>query len=153
MKPKKYKLLKDLPDLKAGAVFEWDENNERYYCKVGDDFEYKYQPIYLESNPDWFEEVKEEEIVFDTALCEFNGNRFHEVNIGPFNTPKEAEGYSQEIQEALKWYKEERLSNKDLGVITSWISYFKLTDDLHGDNELEFIEKIEQILSNRKEKK
>lgn len=58
----KIKLLKDLPDVPAGAIFTYDE-------KI-DQFVYAYKIRFLEqtikfnremvgNNPDWFEETKE----------------------------------------------------------------------------------------------
>jgi len=54
---KEYKLLKDLPDLEAGAIFE--ENREgldnNYWCKS----RVFYPCPVVENNPAWFKEVKE----------------------------------------------------------------------------------------------
>lgn len=50
--PKKYRLLKDLPDLKAGAIFEYDNQcYQHLYC--GDNWQYLAQDV--EDNPEWFE--------------------------------------------------------------------------------------------------
>jgi len=54
---KQYKLLKDLPDLKAGAIFiKGSEEDGDYHCQG----EYRYDEDVVENNPEWFEEVKEE---------------------------------------------------------------------------------------------
>ena len=68
---KKFKLLKDLPDIKAGAIFEigsdkqWypitDRTGETYTC-------HKYKSPIVENNPEWFREVKEEKKESDDTL-------------------------------------------------------------------------------------
>ncbi len=69
--PKKYRLLKDLPDLKAGAVSVCYSGD---YYMFGD--LYGYSQAKIEAAPGWFEEIKEpteEERVYtwlvDTIGC------------------------------------------------------------------------------------
>ena len=51
---KQYKLLKDLPDLKAGVIFEDSKESDDYVC--GD---YKFLYNHVEDNTEWFEEIRE----------------------------------------------------------------------------------------------
>lgn len=55
----KYRLLKDLPDYKAGEIFEWD--GQRYKAQNPcDGLEYGQWPKrYVENNPEWFKELEE----------------------------------------------------------------------------------------------
>lgn len=55
---KRYKLLKDLPDLKAGAIFEF--SGPEYISKNNLDLpDTYYSKLLVESTPEWFEELKE----------------------------------------------------------------------------------------------
>lgn len=56
-KPMKYKLLKDLPGLKAGAIFEYDEDLERYINSYKGNI-YTYKESDIIDSPDWFEKVQ-----------------------------------------------------------------------------------------------
>jgi cyclopropane fatty-acyl-phospholipid synthase-like methyltransferase len=56
---KKYKLLKDLPDCKAGTILELSEDGESYDYKAQDGAECWYRRHYVESNSDWFQLVEE----------------------------------------------------------------------------------------------
>ena len=60
---KKYKLIKDLPDLKAGAIFEWDESQNSYKCKKGvwvppNQYHY-FSAGTVKYSPEFWEEVPE----------------------------------------------------------------------------------------------
>lgn len=57
----KYRLLKDLPDYKAGEIFEWDENTQCYAATNSDEFGQtgKWPARFVENKPDWFESIKE----------------------------------------------------------------------------------------------
>lgn len=61
----RYKLLKDLPDLNAGAIFQFEDQShdeclDGYYWHRKGDRQWQYDNIKLvENNPRWFEEVKE----------------------------------------------------------------------------------------------
>lgn len=68
---KRYRLLKDLPGLKAGTVFEKCDDVTRPACR---DYAYKddetqrrwwYHPKDVENNPEWFSEILPEEKSFD----------------------------------------------------------------------------------------
>lgn len=61
MHHKKYRLLKDLPDHKAGEIFELNESH--YIAQTADtEGEYGRWPRrYVENNPDWFEPAMEDE--------------------------------------------------------------------------------------------
>jgi len=52
---KHYKLLKDLPDVKAGAIFEYNEGfTSSYYEHIENGRHKKYGTDTVENNPDWF---------------------------------------------------------------------------------------------------
>ncbi|MES2285929.1 MAG: hypothetical protein V4547_09600 [Bacteroidota bacterium] len=57
--PKRYRLLKDLPDAMAGTILTWDENYGGYVYadKVGSYDGCLMFARNVEINPDWFEEV------------------------------------------------------------------------------------------------
>lgn len=60
--PKKYELLKDLPDYKAGEIFTYDGYKyymAENYCSEGT--KGKWPPLYVENNPSFFKEVIEKE--------------------------------------------------------------------------------------------
>ena len=58
---KKYKLYKDLPDLNAGAIFEWDESNNHYKCEknvwVSPNQYHFFSKGSVEENSEFFEKV------------------------------------------------------------------------------------------------
>ena len=55
---KKYKLLKDLPYIKAGIIYEQDWN--QYKSEKQDWITDYLNKNIIENNPEWFEEIKEE---------------------------------------------------------------------------------------------
>jgi len=56
---KKYRLLKDLPGLKAGAVFTYDHRVNGYVYEGANGFA-GYSTEVVESSPDWFNTLDEE---------------------------------------------------------------------------------------------
>lgn len=56
---KKYRLLKDLPGLKAGAVFIYDPRVDGYVYEGVDGFA-GYSAETVENSPDWFKPLDEE---------------------------------------------------------------------------------------------
>ena len=62
---KSYKLLKDLPDLASGVIFEHDGFREQY--SYGNNSR-SYHSYTIENNPEWFEEVKEKEYEKSVAM-------------------------------------------------------------------------------------
>lgn len=54
--PTKYKLKKDLPGLKAGAVFRYFLGAD-VWVSDGDSVNYKFTKIELQKSPDWFEQL------------------------------------------------------------------------------------------------
>lgn len=67
MSNRKYRLLKDLPGRKAGAVYTPENRNPEWYNTNGGLF---YQRIPIEQitdNPEWFEEIKEPEAPAQTT--------------------------------------------------------------------------------------
>lgn len=74
-KEKRYRLLKDLPDVSAGAIFELGETLDAYYLK-SDKTETKYNcyiyPVeFVWNNKSWFEEIKEQEKDWQIVAFEF----------------------------------------------------------------------------------
>jgi len=66
MSNKKYRLLKDLPDVLAGAVFELGKGLDAYYLTSDKTITryncYCYPKEWVENKPDWFSEVKSDRI-------------------------------------------------------------------------------------------
>jgi len=57
----KIKLLKDLPSVKAGAIFEEDKKRGVFvhiYQEFGKNIDYSFRRDTVLKNPDWFEEIK-----------------------------------------------------------------------------------------------
>ena len=55
-----YKTLKDLPGIKAGAIFRWIEKSKLYnliYSKENQNG-WTFSKSTVENNKDWFEEIK-----------------------------------------------------------------------------------------------
>lgn len=63
MSNRKYRLLKDLPETKAGTILTWSEKEKVYTYQSDYDTgqDSYYQSSVVENNPEWFEEVKEPE--------------------------------------------------------------------------------------------
>jgi len=63
---KKYKLLKDLPDLKAGAILYVNGCDGGFFYDGGEYThpQYMYSEETVYSQPEWFEEVKEDECLY-----------------------------------------------------------------------------------------
>ena len=60
--PKKYRLLKDLPNTKAGEVYKQTDDGSNYICRsLSNNWDTVYPREYIEHNPTWFEEIKEKE--------------------------------------------------------------------------------------------
>lgn len=59
---KRYKLLKDLPDIKAGNIFEYSEEDETYDYTAQNGEACWYKKHYVENNPEWFAPIPEETI-------------------------------------------------------------------------------------------
>jgi AMMECR1 domain-containing protein len=59
---RKFKLLKELPGVRAGAIFEQSAVTEGYDCIEGTMQSGLFLPeVIVETNTDWFEEVQEKE--------------------------------------------------------------------------------------------
>jgi len=58
---KKYELLKDLPDCKAGSTSYWDGEFFSFSTGQGRENDYGYTQNEIDRNPDWFKEVQEKE--------------------------------------------------------------------------------------------
>ena len=55
-----YRTIKDLPGLKSGAVFKFDEKSKFYKCVYSREGgrDWQYDKALVENNKDWFEEIK-----------------------------------------------------------------------------------------------
>lgn len=78
---KKYKLLRDVPDSKAGDIYIWDASQEAYY-KDGNVLGSYWTDAYVENNPTWFQEVNEGVEVSNVQLWITKNNSYG------FNTSK-----------------------------------------------------------------
>jgi hypothetical protein len=58
-----YKLLKDLPELKAGNIFEFKKGSDNYCCQMSETVFYFMPKDMVENNPEWFQLIPEEEIL------------------------------------------------------------------------------------------
>lgn len=58
--PRRYKLLRDLPDYKVGEIYEWD-GNKYYKAKhdCADGSRGQWPAKFVENNPEWFQEIVE----------------------------------------------------------------------------------------------
>jgi hypothetical protein len=56
---RKFKLLKDLPDAKAGSIYEQISQWGTNYQIKGADYHIWWDISFIEKHPDWFEEVFE----------------------------------------------------------------------------------------------
>ncbi len=81
---KSYTLLKDLPDVKAGAIFEIGIVMDAYYLtsdKTGTGYNcYCYPKEFVENSPGWFKEVKKYPMCKDQSAqidCRLTDCRFH----------------------------------------------------------------------------
>src|SRR5687768_6752191 len=70
---KKYRLLKDLPEIKAGEIFLFVEQHDTYECKRSGGKYIHLPRSYVENNPEWFEKVKEQEWEIVAYKCKFLG--------------------------------------------------------------------------------
>lgn len=62
--PKKYRLLKDLPNAKAGEIYNQTENGQDYVnYKAMNTWDVCYPAEYVERSLTWFEEIKEKEVI------------------------------------------------------------------------------------------
>ena len=61
---KKYRLLKDLPGIKRGAMFT-DERCDDYFEGVEGSNEHHFNGGIIRENPDWFQEIQDKEFTKD----------------------------------------------------------------------------------------
>jgi len=115
---KKYKLLKDLPDLKAGAVFEFDEFK---YYSCGNYHTYCFHHEELERYPDWFQEIKERTDVESPYLgpvarawCRAEvSNKEMDVNL--------AIAITKQLEEELGTPENKMSEKTDVEVVAEWV--------------------------------
>ena len=104
---KKYRLLKDTPTRKAGAIYKWDELHKEY-CHCGEHEDY-YKSIYpkevVENNESWFEEVPEEKSAEELEVEELIQGVL--VNLGTQGVKKFFPISKEDLTEAIL----ERLKN------------------------------------------
>lgn len=58
---KEYKLIKDMPNLSAGAIFKFNEKTTKYDCVYApkeQKTDWSFTKELVEVNPEWFEEIK-----------------------------------------------------------------------------------------------
>lgn len=85
--PRQYRLLKDLPGLKAGAVgrMDWDEDNEfgeiTFFTDDGDVIEFSDNIV--ENNPDWFQPIPQPPVSPQKVDREGNIKIVEKLTIGP----------------------------------------------------------------------
>lgn len=109
---KKYKLLRDLPDAKAGTIFTFDgDDSYDYKSAQYEDGKSWYKNVVVENNPDWFElipipskEVQERIIVGDVTQWNMtdvlNGGRYLKVDISDY--PKHWQEKIPAIKQAIE---------------------------------------------------
>lgn len=148
MKEKKYRLLKDSWDVNAGEVFTYDSETGYY---LNEHKEVSIQPEYVENKSDWFGEVKESLIDINVTYSEIS-NRFS-INITCESwRGHDAREYMYHLEQALKWYKEERLDDEEINTILNVLEHEEY-EYLDLENEIGVTNKLKQILHNRKEEK
>ena len=81
---KKYRLKKDLPDCKAGAIFVKSNVNDSYWSKRQYHEISGYNKKFVENNPEWFEELKEDTMEsilddFPTPTVEFKNKMYQRI--------------------------------------------------------------------------
>jgi hypothetical protein len=79
---KKYRLKKDLPDLKAEAIFKWEEDIEKFRCIYDNPREGNKSPYYMftkeevENNSDWFELIEPPKKYFNVGYSQLHGSAY-----------------------------------------------------------------------------
>lgn len=92
---KQYKLLKDLPGLRAGVIFVYDEEEGGFvFCltEVGGEGEYWFTQKEINNNPDWFEEVKVSGKIKKGTIMVSQGDGLTVVYTGPGRESDEFSG-------------------------------------------------------------
>jgi hypothetical protein len=115
---KQYRLLKDMPNLKAGAVLTLSDTREMY--AIENDRGGKFFQMYastVENNPEWFEEVKQEPNWTERLEAEWRkttGINFFEFLYQNYGEPKkrsernEEKGTDARVAEAITAFFNER---------------------------------------------
>lgn len=127
---KKFKLLKDLPGVKAGAVFHgqaanfaesWFEYIPMHLCPSQIGQHMKFTDAYIEKCPDFFEEIRERwepkigeyfwTVSWDLGVCKNEWGGFMADIIAMkagncFRTCEQAEAAAKEVRAALEKYHE-----------------------------------------------
>lgn len=119
--PKRYRLLKDLPSLKAGAIFDWDDARKVFSCD-GKPTLWNYPAYEINKNPDFFQPIPEEPVSEERievgGLHRFSGGLSNETgstfNVYQFTTRKaifinKLPGLSKVIEDYVNgdWLKEQ----------------------------------------------
>ena len=77
----KYKLIKDLPEAKAGTILHWDLWGERYtelsYIGIGVVPELIYKADFLKNHTEWFEPIGKEEELYVKFPDDFAEDHFY----------------------------------------------------------------------------
>lgn len=67
---KTYKLLKDLPNIKAGTVLTQCKGDGTYHCKDGRGLPAHIRSSVVEGYPDWFEPIDPNKITIELKISE-----------------------------------------------------------------------------------
>lgn len=79
---KKYRLLKDLPDYKAGSLIKFNDETGYYQFEeeCDDGVKGQWPPRYVDNNPDWFELINERIEVISVRFCILPNENSVEIN-------------------------------------------------------------------------
>lgn len=134
---KTYILQKDLPNMKKGSEFEFNENIMLY---VHYNSCYSYPPIVVENNPEWFKLKEEEQPLFRTqdGVDIFLGDKYYHVR-SRFNVEhKESDSYDKALTGERTFHSEEKaeefiLFNKYFFSIADIVGLFDMNDQKIND--------------------
>lgn len=79
----KYKLLKDLPEVKAGSIFE-ENQKDIFSCSIGNNKSTSYPLDYIKLYPDWFKPIEEPKFTIEEIEKECIRLGWHDLTISIF---------------------------------------------------------------------
>lgn len=128
---KKYKLLKELPGVPYGAIYTQENHDPNFFNTDGKSYYDRVSHYLIENNPEWFEEVKEQERI--EVLIKGTGMAGEFVAVHPMNRscaiPKEKfPAIKQAIEDVLNQENEwnEALRNSIKVKAEAWSSDLKV---------------------------
>lgn len=161
-KMQKYRLKKDIPGLKAGAIFTWDDLRGAYLHDVSEKIGYAFIKEDVENDTYWFEEIKEEVKeeekigLISVYSTQIEGWEFPQYLIKPLRVVtsiEEIEQIKSQIEQAL----EERFSDEELELMLKEFGLFANSQSIRvsgieGEyvNKITLKRKLQQILAKRK---